>query len=129
MSEPADRFPLELGLWFVPSLLYALGGVLAGVGLYLWPSHIGVALLTLSLPLGEVGGLVARHARVATRWGSELSWHVDVAVSAATTATLGPRAPVALLVVASWAALSRHLGWRDTARVAATMAALAARYA
>lgn len=131
MTTDSDgRFPWEMGLVFVPSLLYVAGGVVALVGLFLWPTHLGAALLAFSLVGPELGGLVARRWEVGSTWGEELDWAISAAVAVSTAwCCLGAlRGPLTVFALAVWAAVCRYRGWNVSGRAFATVGALVAHF-
>jgi phosphatidylglycerophosphate synthase len=127
-AEGADRFPVEFGTVFIPSLVYLAGAALAAAGLVLWPTHLGAALLAASVGAGEAGGFLAQRLGAGSRFGGELDWTSDELVACAIAWRCFPldRAPFVFVGLVLWSAIARRNGWRATGRLALTVGAIVA---
>lgn len=122
-GKVAER-PTELG----PSVLTTLGGVVGVLGVYHWPTWLGLGLLLVSLVLDMADGALARHLGATSRFGAQLDWTVDVGIAGALAWRVTSLAPSALGLVCHLMALLLQLvalwhGWRISARFGLTVVA------
>ena len=109
----------------IPSIITLIGLMLGLLGVALWPSPLGCALLVASLALDVVDGTVARRWRWETAFGRHLDWTSDVTIGALLLAHLSPLfGAMPIVIVVIWQAAAQALEVKVSGRAAVTITAI-----